>query len=497
MDGAENVFLKAADINKEFPGVKALKNVSFEVLKGEILALVGENGAGKSTLMKILCGEVHADSGSISIEGEIVKISDIQTSQKLGISIIYQELNSVENITVAANIFLSREKRKGPFFDRASTESEAKKLLDVVGLKVDSGTIMGTLSTAQKQMVEVAKALSIESKLIIMDEPTSSLTENETNRLFEIIHKLKDQGKTIIFISHRLNEVIELADRVMVMRDGELVSILNDKSDINEDTIIKLMVGREIKTIFVKKKVELGGIALEVRGLSTAGFLKDISFSVRKGEILGFAGLVGAGRSEVMRALFGIDKRTGGQIFIDGEQVNIASAPDALRYGIGFLPEDRKEQALILGMTVRENTTLSALKRFRKRLIVDKRKEASATDVYIERLDIKTPGREQTVMNLSGGNQQKVVIGKWLITQPKILILDEPTRGIDVKSKKEIHALMTELAEQGLAIIMISSEMQEVLAMSDRIIVMHEGRITTEIEAGQATQQKIMKYAVS
>ena len=489
-------FLQMKGITKSFPGVLALDNVDFEVTCGDVVALVGENGAGKSTLMKILSGAIPKDGGDIFINGQCEEIKNPLASIRLGISTIYQELNVLANLDIAENIFIGKELHKKGFIDKKSMHIEAEKLIEKVGLHFDTHTIVSSLSTAQKQMIEVARALSFDAKIIIMDEPTSSLTETETNKLMQIIRELKKQNIAVIFITHRMKEIFEIADRVAVMRDGKMVCSL-DVIGTNQDEVIRHMVGREIENIFVKDNVELGEVVLEVENLNTKDFLKDISFNVRKGEILGFAGLVGAGRSEVMRAVFGVDKKETGTIRIDHRVVRIDNTVDALKHGIGFLPEDRKEQALVLGMNVKENTTLACLSKLARLHMIDKKKEEQVCEEYTKKLRVKTPSIEQLVMNLSGGNQQKVVIGKWMATNPRILILDEPTRGIDVGSKKEIHQLMSLLAKSGVAIIMISSELPEIMGMSDRIIVMHEGRIKGELMRDEASQERIMKVAIS
>ena len=380
--------------------------------------------------------------------------------------------------------------------DKKLQHEEARRLLDRVGLAVDTRTKTGRLSTAQKQMVEVAKALSTNARMIIMDEPTSSLTDKETEMLFSIIRKLRDDGVAIVFISHRMNEIFEIADRIAVMRDGQMIQTV-DAAEATEQSIIAAMVGRDVQNLFVKEPAPIGEVALEVKNLSTKGFLKDISFKVHAGEIVGFAGLVGAGRSEVMRAVFGIDPRENGEIFVRGKPVNIRSTVDALHAGIGFVPEDRKEQGLILKMSVQHNTSIAALPSVANGWFLDKKRERELTAEYVDKLKVKTPSQEQRVMNLSGGNQQKVVIAKWMATNPAVLILDEPTRGIDVGAKKEIHLLMSELVRQGVAIIMISSELPEILGMSDRIYVMHDGRIKGEISRSEATQESVMKMAIS
>lgn len=489
-------FLQMKGIMKNFPGVLALDNVDFEVTCGEVVALVGENGAGKSTLMKILSGAISKDGGEIFINGKCEEIKNPLASISLGISTIYQELNVLANLDIAENIFIGKELHKKGFIDKKSMHIEAEKLIEKVGLHFDTHTIVSSLSTAQKQMIEVARALSFDAKIIIMDEPTSSLTETETDKLMQIIRELKRQNIAVIFITHRMKEIFEIADRVAVMRDGKMVCSM-DVIGTNQDEVIRHMVGREVENIFVKDDVEIGEVVLEVENLNTKDFLKDISFSVRKGEILGFAGLVGAGRSEVMRAVFGVDKKETGTIKIDHRVVRIDDTVDALKQGIGFLPEDRKEQALVLGMSVKENTTLACLSKLARLHVIDKKKEEQVCEEYTKKLRVKTPSIEQLVMNLSGGNQQKVVIGKWMATNPRILILDEPTRGIDVGSKKEIHQLMSLLAKSGVAIIMISSELPEIMGMSDRIIVMHEGRIKGELMRDEASQERIMKVAIS
>lgn len=484
-------------ITKQFPGVKALDDVDLEVRRGEVMALVGENGAGKSTLMKVLAGLHSMDSGQIFIDDVMAKIDSPAQSRDMGISFIHQELNLAPNMSVAENIFLGREKPSKKFFlDRGKTNQEAKRLLDMVGLKVSTGTLVKNLSIAQRQMVEVARALSMNSSLIVMDEPTSSLTDNETDVLLSIIKRLKQRGVSIVFISHRLKEVFKISDRITVLRDGKNAGVFTT-ADVSEEKIIQVMVGREIKDLFDKHQADIGMPVLEIKNLSTENFLEDINFHVRAGEILGFAGLVGAGRTEVMQSVFGIDTKRTGDVYINGQKVDIKDPYDAIKAGIGYVPEDRKLQGLILQMTVKENITLANLEQVSHRWLLDNSRELKVAGEYIEKLDIKTPHKEQKVVNLSGGNQQKVVIAKWLAIKPRVLILDEPTRGIDVGAKREIHYLMSQLAGQGVAIIMISSELPEVLGMSDRIIIMHEGRIKGELTREEASQEKIMKMAIS
>ena len=488
--------LRMESISKSFPGVQALKDVNISIYKGEVMALTGENGAGKSTLMKILSGIYQKDSGNIYFDDKEVNILSPVHSQKLGISIIHQELNRLPNLSIAENIFIGREKEQNKYFlDKKKTYSEAVKYLEIVGLNIDANILVKNLSIAQRQMIEVAKAISLNSKLIIMDEPTSSITDREITILMNIIRDLKSRGISVIFISHKLNEIFNISDRITVLRDGTTIATVNTK-DSTEDLLIQMMVGREIKDMFAKVKSNIGDIVLEVKGLCSGTALKNISFNLKRGEILGFAGLVGAGRSELMNAVFGIDNFDKGQIILDGKEVVIREPIDAISLGIGFLPEDRKLQGLILGMTVRENITLSSLENVSTYGFFKHELERSVSMEYIEKLSIKTPTQEQKVLNLSGGNQQKVVLSKWLAIKPKILILDEPTRGIDIGAKTEIHALMNRLSCEGVSIIMISSELPEVLGMSDRIIVMHNGTIKGELSRSEATQEKILTMAL-
>lgn len=485
------------NIKKSFPGVQALRGVDLSIRAGEVHALIGENGAGKSTLMKILSGVYAMDEGEVFWEGRKTEISSTARATELGISIIFQELNQLPNLSVAENIFMGREKRARRFFlNSRETCSEARKFLDDVGLDVDEHTLCKDLSIAQSQMVEIAKALSVNAKLIVMDEPTSSLTEREITLLFGLIRKLREQGVAVVFISHKLEEIFEISDRITVLRDGEYIGTI-DTEQCSEDMLIQMMVGRSLTGFYPKRKVPIGEVVLKVEHLSAGKSVRDVSFYVRAGEILGFAGLVGAGRSETMRAVFGVDPMESGRISVNGVSLSHHSPSDAIRGGIGLVPEDRKLQGLILKMTVRENTTLANMEATRERGFVSRRLEERITREYTQKLDIKTPGTEQRVVNLSGGNQQKVVIAKWLATGSRVLILDSPTRGIDVGAKKEIHELMGELAGQGAAIIMVSSELPEILGMCDRIIVMHEGSIRGELMREEATQEKIMEIILT
>ncbi|MBC8449028.1 MAG: sugar ABC transporter ATP-binding protein [Chloroflexi bacterium] len=492
--------LRMEGISKAFPGVQALDDVDFEAAAGEVVALVGENGAGKSTLMKILCGAYRKDTGRILLHGQEVDIESPSHAQELGVAIIYQEFNLTPNQSAAANIFLSREPRQsglGRFFnfvDRRRMEREAQEHLNRVGARVPATTLISDLSVAQQQMVEVAKALAVDARIIIMDEPTSALGEDEVETLFEIIGTLKGQGIAIIFISHRLEEVFQIADRVVVLRDGLRV----DSKPIGEtssDDVIHMMVGRELTDMFHKEVADIGAPLLEVKGLTRRGAVEDANFTLRSGEILGFAGLVGAGRTETARLIFGVDRKDAGEVWIDGQQVRIGSPHDAVEAGLGFVPEDRGTQGLVLGLPVLENIVLPTLDEHARRGWMDKRSLRDTAQDFVDKLNIRTPHLRQKAMFLSGGNQQKVVLAKWLAMQPKILIMDEPTRGIDVGAKAEVHALMSELAQQGMGIIMISSELREILGMSDRILVMHEGKVATILDRAEATQEKIMAYA--
>jgi ribose transport system ATP-binding protein len=483
-------------ITKTYPGVVALQDVDFEVLPGEVHALVGENGAGKSTLMRILAGADTKDAGSVFLNGTEVHLDSPLSAMNLGISIIYQEFNLVPYMNAAENIFLGREPigRLPGVIDFGRMYSDAQRIIDELGVKLDVRKPVGELSVAQQQMVEIAKATSKKCSIIAMDEPSATLTEHELENLFALIRKLKSEGVSIIYISHRLEEIFEIADRVTVLRDGQLVGV-RSVAETNREDIIRMMVGRELKEIIPKVKAEIGDVVLEVRGLSRRGIIKDISFSVRRGEILGLAGLVGAGRTEVARAIFGADSVDKGEILLDGEPVAIHSPRDAISLGIGLVTEDRKSLGLILGMTVRENISLANLGALSKMGFISCRNERDVADQYVADLLIKTPSIEQAVQNLSGGNQQKVVLAKWLFTKSRVLIFDEPTRGIDVGAKTEIYQLMNRLAENGNAIIMISSELPEILGMSDRIVVMHEGEIVGELSREEATQEKIMHLA--
>jgi ribose transport system ATP-binding protein len=496
----QEITLRMEGIFKAFPGVQALDNVDFEAAGGEVVALVGENGAGKSTLMKILCGAYRKDAGRIFLHGQETEIESPYHAQQLGIAIIYQEFNLTQNQSAAANIFIAREPRQRGlgrflnFVDRRRMEREAQEHLNRVGARVPATALIRDLSVAQQQMVEVAKALAVDARIIIMDEPTSALGEDEVETLFEIIGTLKEQDIVIVFITHRLEEVFRIADRVAVLRDGQRVGSM-PISEATPDKVIHLMVGRELTEMFHKEEAEIGEPLLEVRGLTRRGVVKDVSFTLRRGEILGFAGLVGAGRTETARLLFGVDRKDAGEIWVDGKQVRINSPVDAVEAGLGFVPEDRGTQGLVLRLPVLENIVLPTLNNHSRAGWMDQRGLRNTAQTYVDKLNIRTPHLRQKAMFLSGGNQQKVVLAKWLALQPKVLIMDEPTRGIDVGAKAEVHALMSQLAQTGMGIIMISSELLEILGMSDRVLVMHEGRAAVILDRAEATQEKIMAYA--
>lgn len=490
------VILTMKGIDKSFPGVHALDHVDFEVRKGEVHALMGENGAGKSTLMKVLTGIYSKDSGSITYEGKECAFSNPRDAQAAGIVIVHQELNMINDLTVAQNIFIGREPKKGFCIDDRKMVQEAQKLFDMLDIDIDPRESMGALTVGKQQMCEIAKAISHDAKLIVFDEPTAALTETEIEQLFKIIRDLKSKGLGIVYISHRMDEIKVITDRVTVMRDGSYVGTLIT-SECTKDEIVKMMVGR---TIFEEPKQKSNvsvdaPVVLKVENLSAGRMVKDVSFELHKGEILGFSGLMGAGRTETARALFGADPKDSGRIFINGKEVSIKSPKDAVENGIGYLSEDRKQYGIVLEKSIAENTTMASLNDYKKGLFIDKKKENEVTKKYVNELSTKTPSIDQLVVNLSGGNQQKVVIAKWLVRNCDILIFDEPTRGIDVGAKNEIYQLMNALIKQGKSIIMISSEMTEILRMSDRVVVMCEGRKTEEISIENATQETIMTAA--
>lgn len=497
MDDTQKALLQLERINKSFPGVRALHDVTMRVLPGEIHGLLGENGAGKSTLMKVLNGVYQADSGRILWQGQEVSIQSPHEAQAQGISMIHQELALVGYLDAGKNIFLGREpKGRVPgTIDRRTMYREAKAIIDELGLEIDVRRPVRLFSLAQQQMIEVAKALSLDARLIVMDEPTSSLTDREVETLFNQMRKLRDRGVAVIFISHRLDEIFEICDRVTVLRDGELVAT-SPIEDLTREILIKQMVGREVDQIYEKRTDKpTQKIILAVDNLRRGNVVRDVSFHLYKGEILGIAGLVGAGRTELVETIFGVHPASGGTIRLEGEPVTIRRPDQAIRYGIGFVTEDRKGQGLFPVLNVAANITMNKLGSLVSAILVNWGRVRNLAEEYIKRLDIRTPSTQQRVSNLSGGNQQKVIIARWLTLNPRVLILDEPTRGIDVGAKSEIYRLMQRLASSGVSIIMVSSELPEVLGVSDRILVMHEGRIAGEFDPRTATQDQLMTAA--
>ncbi|HEY8461146.1 MAG TPA: sugar ABC transporter ATP-binding protein [Blastocatellia bacterium] len=499
MNPTTTPLLEMKGIGKRFPGVVALNNVSLEARPGEIVALMGENGAGKSTLMKILGGVYQPDAGEIRINGETVTIQSVNDSMRLGIGFIHQELNVLPNLDVAANVFLGREPRFGGFLnliDRRKIEGETQKLLDRLGVAVSPRAQVGDLSIAQRQMIEIAKALSLNTRLLIMDEPTSSLTLAETNRLLEVVKDLRSQGVGVIYISHRLGEVTEIADRVVVLRDGANAGTL-EREEINHDRIVQLMVGRDLQSVHATKTDSIQPDYFVVENIRTRRYPdKPVSFNVGRGEILGVAGLVGAGRTEVAQALFGVEPSLGGRIMLDGEELRISSPREAINKGFCLIPEDRRNVGLITTWTVRENITLATLPTYARGGLIDFAAESRAAAEISSKLRVKAPSVEAPVSQLSGGNQQKVVLAKWLLRKLKLIIFDEPTRGIDVGAKSEIYELINQLAAGGAAVIVISSDLEEILRISDRIAVMHEGNLTGVLRRAEASEEAIMRLAV-
>ncbi|WNX84940.1 sugar ABC transporter ATP-binding protein [Agathobaculum sp. NTUH-O15-33] len=496
--GDHSCILKLENIKKSFSGVPVLEGVNIELHTGTVHALVGENGAGKSTLMKIISGLYAPDAGRIWYKG--AEISDLtpQKSLELGISMIHQELNPEPYMTIAENIFLGREPCIGPggkFVHFKKMYQDTQNILTKMDIAYDPHTTMGELSLAGKQLIEIAKAISRNASVVIMDEPTSALTDDEVAILFRQIEDLKAKNVAVIYITHKMDEIFALADDITVLRDGVMIESAPRES-FTMESLINQMVGREIKDVFPKFEVPIGETVFEVRGLTSKGVFENISFSLRKGEILGLSGLVGAGRTEVSRAIFGLDKFDTGEIFMNGKPLVIRNTRNAIAAGIAYVPEDRKEIGLVLCRPIRENVSLAALEQIESGGFLNLEKEKSRVRQMVERLLIKISSAENVVSSLSGGNQQKVVLAKWLMRDLQLLILDEPTRGIDVGAKAEIHRMMCELAGKGLAILMISSELPEILGMSDRVLIMHEGKITGELSRSEATQEKIMKYAV-
>lgn len=490
--------LKMEGVSKSFPGVKALDNVSLMAYGGEVTALMGENGAGKSTLMKILSGVYKKDEGKIFIEGREIEVKGIKSAEEAGITIIHQELSVLNNLTVSENIFLGNEKHN-KFTGRINKkllDERSRMFLEQIGCDINPNRLVGTLNVGEKQMLEIAKALTKNARIIIMDEPTTALTDVETENLFKVIENLRKKGIAIIYISHRMEEIFKICHRVEVLRDGKYAGSANIK-DIDNDKLISMMVGRTIEDQFPYRVVEKGDLALEVKDLSCKEGVKNASFTLRKGEILGVAGLMGSGRTELAKTIFGEYKKTSGEIKLNGSHINVGCIDDAISKGICYLSEDRKKEGCILGMPVGENMTLCNLKKYENNFkVINKKEETKDIEYYIKKINIKTPSKDQIIKNLSGGNQQKVILAKWLMLSPEVLIIDEPTRGIDVGAKKEIYELLNELKASGKAIIMISSDLPEVLGISDRIMVMSEGRISGELSREEANQESIMKLAV-
>ena len=493
-----SALLTMKNIKKSFSGVAALKNAELELNKGEVVALMGENGAGKSTLMKILTGIYSKDEGTVTFEGKEVEYKSVSESEEAGIAIVHQELNMMNDLTVAQNLFIGKERKKGIFIDDAKMAEDAKELFKKLNVDINPNVKIGNLTVGKQQMVEIAKAISTNAKVIVFDEPTAALTDSEIEELFKVINDLRAKGTGIIYISHRMDEINVISDKVIVMRDGEYVGTLVTK-ECTKDDIIKMMVGR---TVFMEPKTKSdvsadAEVVLRCENLNRGKYVKNVSFDLRKGEILGFSGLMGAGRTEVARLIFGADPMDSGKIYIHGKEVSIKSTKDAVNAGIGYLSEDRKRYGLLVDKSVEENTCLSSLEKFTKGLFIDGAKSKTVSEKYVQELRTKTPSVTQIIKKLSGGNQQKVVIAKWLVKDSEILIFDEPTRGIDVGAKSEIYDLMERLVKEGKSIIMISSELPEVLRMSDRVVVMCEGRITGCLDISEASQEGIMTCATN
>ncbi len=495
MSNNNGIVLKMENITKTFPGVRALDDVSIDLHKGEVLGILGENGAGKSTLIKILAGNYIKDSGRIFISGKEYDIKSPSGAMAAGIRVIYQELNTIDNLTVTENIFVGEQLVKGPLkiIDWKAMTKRAKELLDTLNVKLDPNSVIGDLTVSEKQIVEIAKAISREAKILVMDEPTAALSEDEIKSLFKIIRTLQERGVSIIYISHRLKEIFEIADRVTVLRDGRKVGT-QDIKETDDNKLVTMMVGRDIKDMYPKKEVEPGGIVMEVKDLNANG-VNDISFELREGEILGIFGLLGSGRTSLVKALFGANKIRRGQILINGKKANIKNPASARDEKIGLVPLDRKTEGLALIMGVKENITLANIKQLGQSFLINRKNEKLRAGKWVKEIGIRTPSLDQEVNSLSGGNQQKVVLAKWLESGSQIIILNEPTRGIDVGSKIEIYKLMEELCEKGSSIIMISSELPEILSIADRIITMNRGRFTGEYSRDEASEELLLQKA--
>lgn len=495
MSSSAEQILRVNSLSKSFLGLKALDNIHFDLKKGEVHALMGENGAGKSTFMKILIGLLRADSGSISFNGDQIENMDVHGMLQKGISMIHQEILMVPELTVAQNIFLGREFSRSYLVNERAINQKAQELLHLMGLDMNVRTKAKQLSIAELQLIEIAKAISINAKVIIMDEPTSALSEKESAMLFKIIKDLKSKGVAIIYISHKMEEIYQIADRITVLRDGKFIATKNT-ADLDKNSLISLMVGREINQLFSENTMVSGEVVLKVQNLNKKGKFSDINFEVHAGEVLGIAGLMGAGRTEIARAIYGLDSIDGGDIILKGKKIKIRSPKDAIREGIGYVSEDRKALGFIPELSVKDNISLSSLLNYSKGWFIETKNEQKASSQMADDLKIKASGLRQKVMNLSGGNQQKVVIAKVLLAQPSLIILDEPTRGIDIGAKHEIYKLIRQLAENGLAVIMISSELPEILGMSNRILVLSKGKQTAILTQEEASQEKIMHYAL-
>ncbi len=495
MHPADEPILRVNGLSKSFFGVKALDNIHFDLKKGEVHALMGENGAGKSTFMKILIGLLKADSGSISFNSEQIENMDVHSIMRKGISMIHQEILMVPELTVAQNIFLGREINRANLLDDQAINQQAEKLMQSMDLKIMVRTKVKYLSIAELQLLEIAKAVSNNASVIIMDEPSSALSEKEVEVLFKIIHDLKSKGVAIIYISHKMEEIYRIADRITVLRDGKFI-VTKNTADFDKNSLISMMVGREIGELFPSNSMAQGEVILKVKNLNKAGKFSDINFEVHAGEVLGIAGLMGAGRTEIARAIYGLDNFDSGEIRIKGKKLKIRSPEEAIREGIGYVSEDRKALGFIPELSIMQNISLSSILNYSKAWFIDEKKEQKASSKIAQQLNIKASGLKQKVMNLSGGNQQKVVIGRVLMASPSLIILDEPTRGIDIGAKQEIYKLIRLLTESGVAVIMISSELPEILAMSNRILVLSNGKQKTILTQQEASQEKIMQYAL-
>ena len=482
-------------INKAFGGNPVLQNAGFVLADGEIHALMGENGAGKSTLMKILTGVYTRDAGTVTVNGKEVVYNNAQEAEKEGIVFIHQELNVLFDLTVEENMFLGKEiHNRFGVCNKKAMQKEVRRILDVLGVNIKPEAKMDTLSVGQQQMIEIAKALMVDAKVIIMDEPTAALSQSETVTLFKVVRSLKQKGVSIVYISHRMEEIFELCDRITILRDGEYVGTKNIP-ETNMDEIVKMMIGREIGERYPERNTKLGDVVFEVKNLNCPGTFKNVNFNVRAGEVLGVAGLMGAGRTEIMQSIFGNMPHITGQIFMNGQEIQNKNPWDAMDNGIGFITEDRKIEGLMLEKSIMENISIANLGRISQKGVLNKKREQEMTQQGIEDLHIKCTGAQLACGNLSGGNQQKVVFAKWIFTEPKLLILDEPTRGVDIGAKKEIYSIINKLADKGVAIIMVSSELPEILGMSDRIMVVHEGKIGGFIDKNEANQENIMILA--